>query len=321
MLFRFAFSFRALFVSGGQNPRGKNKTFCAKSLAPRRPARQVCRWFHSLLDHGKSEGIRICVCLHPRRGRPTRRDARREARRKKNKEPHLSNLLSPRRFRFRFRFRSRRLRRCRLRRFVERDEENARVFVERQRGRAGERLERHTSFLARSKTKSAFWSEKPRDARLFPSPPFFFFVRRFGACVTKEGVSAPDRSLEKSANAFLMSDDARRREERVSRRKTKNKKQNQKGKENPAAASVRANTSESTGWRRRSRPRSRRRLTGITYYSSLAALFFFFWFGASAHASDAWGLLFHPAGGARDDGFDFAKKKKKNTSDASRCVG
>ena len=176
MLFRFAFSFRALFVSGGQNPRGKTKTFCAKSLAPRRPARQVCRWFHSLLDHGKSEGIRICVCLHPRRGRPTRRDARREARRKKNKEPHLSNLLS---FSFSFssssssiRFRSRRLRRCRLRRFLERDEENARVLVERQRGRAGERLERHTSFLARSKTKSAFWREKPRDARLFPSPPF-----------------------------------------------------------------------------------------------------------------------------------------------------
>jgi hypothetical protein len=51
-------------------------------------------------------------------------------------------------------------------------------------------------------------------------------------CVTKEGVSAPDRSLEKSANAFLMSDDVRRREERVSRRARKPKPK-PKGKETP----------------------------------------------------------------------------------------
>ena len=106
MSFRFANSFRALFVSGGQNPRGKNKTFCAKSLAPRRPARQVCRWFHSLLDHGKSEGIRICVCLHPRRGRPTRRDFLRGAKRDEKKTKSRTFRTSSR-FRFRFRLRLR----------------------------------------------------------------------------------------------------------------------------------------------------------------------------------------------------------------------
>lgn len=47
-------------------------------------------------------------------------------------------------------------------------------------------------------------------------------------CVTKEGLSAPDRSSEKSANAFLMSGAERRREERVpfESRAKKNKQKN-----------------------------------------------------------------------------------------------
>ena len=48
--------------------------------------------------------------------------------------------------------------------------------------------------------------------------------RRFRVCVTKEGLSAPDRSSEKSANAFLMSGDTRRREERTESRLAKKRK-------------------------------------------------------------------------------------------------
>ena len=57
-----------------------------------------------------------------------------------------------------------------------------------------------------------------RRSRLFPRR------RRFRVCVTKEGLSAPDRSSEKSANAFLMSGAERRREERVAGVARKNKK-------------------------------------------------------------------------------------------------
>lgn len=61
--------------------REKPKTRVSRRVSPR----ASCRLFHSLLNHGESEGIRTCVCLHPRRGRPTR-SAEREAKRTKKKQ-------------------------------------------------------------------------------------------------------------------------------------------------------------------------------------------------------------------------------------------
>ena len=179
----------------------------------------------------------MCVFIHDV---ADRRDARRAARGEtKNKkkaapfEPPLAASSSSS-------FGSRRLRRYRLRRFVERDVEKVFGYsLSVSDCRAFREAKRFTRVFSHKR-------EKPRDSQNVSSRR----RRRFGVCVTKEGVSAPDRSLEKSANAFLMSDDVRRREERDSRRARKPKPK-PKGKETPnrrrfAPASVRANTLEST---------------------------------------------------------------------------
>lgn len=88
--------------------------------------------------------------------------------------------------------------------------------------------------------------------------------RRFRVCVTMEGVSSADGSSEKSAKSAPHE----RRDDDPGRRREKKKK---KKKGRPAAprpladsASVRANTFDQHVVCRRGRPRSRRRLTGIT---------------------------------------------------------
>ena len=134
--------------------REKPKTRVSRRVSPR----ASCRLFHSLLNHGESEGIRMCVCLHPRRGRPTR-SAKREAKRKKNNRaaPHEPPL--PCSFRLVILFVS-----------ITDDvpsapsrnetEGHGRISVERQReSRRSERLGRRAILLARPrKTKN------PRDA-------------------------------------------------------------------------------------------------------------------------------------------------------------
>ena len=50
-------------------PREEERSTTERKPAPRPRA---CRRFHSLLNHGTSEGIRMCVCLHPRSGRARR---------------------------------------------------------------------------------------------------------------------------------------------------------------------------------------------------------------------------------------------------------
>jgi hypothetical protein len=85
-------------------------------------------------------------------------------------------------------------------------EGHGRISVERQReSRRSERLGRRAIERVREKQKNL------ATLSSLPSPP----KRRFGVCVTKEGVSSPDRSSEKSANAFLMSGAERRREGRA----------------------------------------------------------------------------------------------------------
>ena len=146
----------------------------------------------------------MCVCLHPRRGRPTR-SAKREAKRKKNNRAAPREPPLPCSFRLVILFVS-----------ITDDvpsapsrnetEGHGRISVERQReSRRSERLGRRAIERVREKQKNL------ATLSSLPSPP----KRRFGVCVTKEGLSAPDRSSEKSANAFLMSGAERRREKRV----------------------------------------------------------------------------------------------------------
>ena len=146
----------------------------------------------------------MCVCLHPRRGRPTR-SAKREAKRKKNNRAAPREPPLPCSFRLVILFVS-----------ITDDvpsapsrnetEGHGRISVERQReSRRSERLGRRAIERVREKQKNL------ATLSSLPSPP----KRRFGVCVTKEGVSSPDRSSEKSANAFLMSGAERRREGRA----------------------------------------------------------------------------------------------------------
>ena len=209
-------------------------------------------------------------------------------------------------------------------------EGHGRISVERQReSRRSERLGRRAIERVREKQKNL------ATLSSLPSPP----KRRFGVCVTKEGVSSPDRSSEKSANAFLMSGAERRREGRArswSRAKNKTHKktrtENREGKTKPRkrvgrvarlsscrapAASVRANTSESTEKRRRSRPRFRRRLTGITYYSSLAVFANMDERKARSTRPTLGGGRFLLAGGANGERRTARHKKKKKKKHVS----
>jgi hypothetical protein len=121
-----------------------------------------------------------------------------------------------------------------------------------------------------------------------------------------------------------MSGAERRREERVleSREKKQTKTRTEKENETPSAssvarassrqpASVRANTSESTEKCRRSRPRFRRRLTGITYYSSLAVFAMMDERKARSTRPTLGVGRFLLAGGARANGATQKKKKNK----------
>ena len=181
----------------------------------------------------------MCVCLHPRRGRPTR-SAKREARSEtKKKQPsRTSRTASPVFFPFGHSVRLDHGRRtvCAV---EERTEGQAAgypwsVSVSRavQRGSGGARSSR---LREKQKTSRRFVSSPPNG--------------RFGVCVTKEGLSAPDRSSEKSANAFLMSGAERRREKRVpgvARKTNTQKNANREGKRNPANASKRRSRLSST---------------------------------------------------------------------------
>ena len=177
----------------------------------------------------------MCVFIHDVADRREARSAKRNE--KKTTEPHLANRLS--RVLSVWSFCSSRSRTTyRLRRRGTKRKGTAgypwSVSVSRavQRGSGGAR-----SSASEENKKTS------RRSRLFPRR------RRFRVCVTKEGLSAPDRSSEKSANAFLMSGAERRREKRVpgvARKTNTQKNANREGKRNPANASKRRSRLSST---------------------------------------------------------------------------
>ena len=222
----------------GRRPTGKTKTKSSRRAAASARAPRVGGFTVFSITGNLRESECVCVFIHDV---ADRREAKRDERKTPAQPPpHLFFHL----FSVSFLFGSRlldgyRLRRRGTRRKGTREDPWGVSEVAPESGSGGARSSASETKIRREKNHATLASSPRR--------------RRFRVCVTKEGLSAPDRSSEKSANAFLMSGAERRREERVpfeSRaKKNKRKNANREGKRNPHAP----RRTRSLGRRRRAR--------------------------------------------------------------------